>query len=153
VNVEPVKLEGRITIEVVHADGSRETREMLNTTTKAGFAAVAGLINGVVTNFFEHIAVGTGTTPATSDDTALETEVAASGLSRAAGSTSRVTTTVANDTAQIVVAYTVSGSVAVTETGLFDSAAAGVMLARRVFAAVNVVSGDTLTVTWKVQVA
>lgn len=151
--IDPVTLEGRITLEITRDGKVVERRELRNTTTKAGFAAVAGLINGVITNFFEYIGLGTGTTAATSDDTALETELAASGLSRAAGSTSRVTTTVANDTAQVAVTFTVTGTAAVTESGLFDSAAAGVMLARQVFAAINVVNGDSLTVTWKVKVA
>ena len=100
---------------------------------------------------FTYIAVGTGTTAAAAGDTALQTETSTSGLARAAGTASRITTTKTNDTAQVSKQFSVSGSVAVTEYGLLNAASVGTLLARQVQAAINVVNGDTLTVTWKVQ--
>lgn len=129
-----------------------ETKFVSNLITNVGKALAAGLLTGDVTNFFDYIAVGTGTTAAAVTDTALETETAASGLTRAASTNSRVTTDVTNDTAQFVKAFSVSGTVAVTESGVFDASSTGNMLARQVFSAINVVSGDTLTITWKVDV-
>jgi len=126
--------------------------QVSNLITNAGAALVAGLINGVITNFFDYIAVGTGTGAAAATDTALGTETAASGLSRALATLSRVTTDVTDDTAQFLKSFSVTGSVAVTESGVFDAAAAGNMLCRQVFSAVNVVNGDTLQVTWKIDV-
>jgi len=123
-----------------------------NLVTTAGKGAVAGLINGVVTNFFEYIAVGTGTTAAAIGDTALEAEIVDSGLARVSSTTSRVTTDTTNDTAQLTTTFTVSGTKAVTESGVLDSASTGTLLARQVFSAINVVSGDSLTITWKIDV-
>lgn len=131
----------------------RDSLSVSNLVTNAGKAAVAGLLTGDITNFFDYIAVGTGTTAADVADTALETELAADGLSRAASTNSRVTTDVTNDTAQFVKTFSVLGSRAVTESGVFDTATTGgILLARQVFSAINVVSGDTLQITWKIDV-
>jgi hypothetical protein len=62
-----------------------------------------------------------------------------------------VTTTITNDTAQLTKTFTVTGSVAVTESGVLNAASAGTLLCHQVFSAINVASGDSLAVTWKVQ--
>lgn len=129
-----------------------ETKQVANLVTNAGKALMAGLLTGDVTNFFDYIEVGTGTTAAAVTDTALETAITDSGLQRATSTNSRVTTDVTNDTAQFVKAYSVTGTKAVTESGVFDASSSGNMLARQVFSAINVVSGDTLTVTWKIDI-
>jgi hypothetical protein len=123
-----------------------------NLVVNAGMAVVAGLINGVITDFFDYIAVGTGTTSPVAGNTTLEAEIVDSGLARAASTNSRVTTDVTNDTAQFVKSFSVTGTKAVTESGVFDAASAGNMLCRQTFSAVNVVNGDTLQVTWKIDV-
>lgn len=123
-----------------------------NLVTDAGKAGVAGLINGVVTNFFEYIAIGTGAVAPAAGDTALGAEISTGGGARAAGTTSRVTTDVTNDTAQVVVTFNFTSTFAVTESGVLDSAAAGTLLARQTFSAINVVNGDSLQVTWKFDV-
>lgn len=125
-----------------------------NLITNAGFALIAGRINGSGSPAAAtYIAVGTGTTAANVADTTLETESATAGLSRAAASVSLVTTTVTNDTAQMVVTYTVTGTVAVTESGVLNAASTGTLLCRQVFSAINVVNGDSLQITWKVKAA
>jgi hypothetical protein len=123
-----------------------------NLVTNAGKASCAGLLTGDVVNYFDYIAVGTGTTAAAVTDTALETETATSGLSRAASTNSRVTTDVTNDTAQFTKTFSVSGTVAVTESGVLDASSTGTLLARQTFSAINVVNGDSLTITWKIDV-
>lgn len=129
-----------------------KTKTVKNLMTNAGFALVAGRINGSGTPAAAtYIAVGTGATAANVADTALQTESSTSGLSRAAGSVSLVTTTVTNDTAQVVVTFTVTGTVAVTESGLLNAASTGTLLCRQVFSAINVVNGDSLQITWKIK--
>lgn len=124
-----------------------------NLITNAGAAGVASRINGDGSEAaFTYIAVGTGTTAAAATDTTLQTELATSGLSRAAATASRVTTDVTNDTAQLVKTFTVTGTAAVTESGVLNAASSGVLLARQVFSAINVVNGDSLQVTWKFDV-
>ena len=123
------------------------------TLTKTGFAEAAGLFGGVTSGVFDYIELGTGTTGATSDDTALETPTAATGLARAQATNSRVTTTVTNDTSQSLKTFTNTsgGTVAVTEAGLFDAASTGVMADHQVFTAVGVENGNSLQVTYQIK--
>lgn len=122
-----------------------------NLITNAGLALCAGTLNGSGSPAAAtYIAVGTGTTAAAATDTTLGTETTTSGLARAAGTVSLVTTTVTNDTAQVTKQFTATGSVAVTEAGLLNAASSGTLLARQVFSAINVANGDTLTITWKI---
>lgn len=129
-----------------------DSRVIANLITNAGFAGVASRINGSGAEAaFTYIATGTGTTAAAAGNTTLETELAASGLTRASATASRVTTTQTNDTAQLSYSFSVSGTVAVTESGVLNASSNGVLLCRQVFSAINVISGDTLTITWKVK--
>ena len=121
------------------------------TITNAGMAEVAGLIGTDTTGSctaFDYIAIGTGTTAPAATDTALGTE-----QQRAAATGTQVTTTVTNDTLQLVKdAFSFSGDYAITEAGVFNDASAGTMLSRTTFSAVNVTADDTLKVTIKIQV-
>ncbi len=96
-----------------------------------------------------YIAVGTGTNAFSASDTALQTEITDSGMARVAGSVSLVTTTVTNDTGQVTTTFTVTGTKAVTESGVLNAASTGTLATRQVFSAINVVNGDSLAVTWK----
>jgi len=127
-------------------------KNVSNLITTAGRGLISGLINGSGSPAAAtYIAVGTGTTAAAITDTTLQTETATSGLSRAAATVSLVTGSVTNDTAQMLKAFAVTGSVAVTESGIFNASSSGTMLCRQVFSAVNVVNTDTLTVTWQIK--
>jgi len=131
-----------------------EERTINNTVVNVGFAQVAGLLlTDVGGTAFDFIAIGTGTTAATVTDTALETEIASGGGERADAAGSRITTSVTNDTAQLLATFDFTGSFAVTESGVLNAASAGIMLSRQVFGAINVVSGDSIQVTWKIQVS
>ena len=128
---------------------------------QALLAIIAGaiVVNGgkaIITNRIlaggtepKFLAVGTGTTAEAATQTALVTEVE----SRVSGTSSQVTTTTTNDTYQVVGTISVTATRAFTESGLFDviTSASGNMLCRAVFAAINLVSGDSLQVTWRVQ--
>lgn len=123
---------------------------LANLVTNAGKAGIASRINGSGGEAaFTYIAVGTGTTAAAAGNTTLETEITDSGLARANATASRVTTTVTNDTAQLVQTFTVTGTKAVTESGVLNASSSGVLAARQVFSAINVVNGDSLQITWK----
>lgn len=114
------------------------------TVTNTGLAEVANLLIGDGTAF-GWIAIGTGTN---NDDpelkTALQTEV-----QRESATTSRKASTggVTNAAGEWVSTFSFSGAVAVTEAGLLNAATDGVLLARQVFSAVNMVDGDSLEVT------
>jgi len=133
-----------------------ESVETPNALMNLGFKEIAQLIGTNTTSgatAFDYIAVGTGTTAATATQTALITEITDTGLTRAAGTGTNVTTTVACDTFQLVKSFSPTGSKAVTESGVLNASSAGVMLCRQTFSAINVTDGDTLTITWKVKVA
>lgn len=124
-----------------------------NLITNAGAAGVASRINGSGAEAaFVYIAVGTGATAANVADTTLQTEITDSGMARVSATASRVTTDVTNDTAQLQTTFTVSGTKAVTESGVLNASSSGVLLNRQVFSAINVVSGDSLQITHKFDV-
>lgn len=119
--------------------------------TSAGKAGVASRINGSGSEAaFTYLELGTGTTAAAVGNTALETPITDSGLARAAATCTRTTTSVANDTAKLDYTWTASGSKAITECGAFNAASSGTLLARNVFSAVNVVSGDSFQAVYSI---
>lgn len=98
------------------------------------------------------LAIGTGTNAAAAGDTALQTEITTQGGQRHAATVTNITTTTTGDTEQWQWTWTFTGSFAVTEEGILDNnASGGTLLARNTFSAVNVVSGDSLQVTHKIQ--
>lgn len=129
---------------------------LANLVVNTGMAAVASRINGSGAEpAFTWIGIGIGTTGAAAADTVLETERDEAGTTNTnhkSASVSRVTTDVTNDTAQLVTTFNFSATLAITESGVFNASPDGVMLARQTFSAVNVVSGDSLQVTWKFDV-
>lgn len=130
------------------------TKMVRNGVTTVGKALIAGRLNASgAPAAADYIAVGTGTTAFNAADTALETESSTSGLSRAQGTVSLVTTTTTNDTAQVTKTFSVTGTVAVTESGVLNAASTGTLLCRQTFSAINVVNGDSLAITWKVAIS
>jgi len=118
--------------------------------TNAGFAAVAGLVgNTGSVNPFTYLALGTGSTAAAPTQTALVAEITDTGLARASATVSRVTTTVANDTLQLLKEWTATGVKILREIGGFNAAAAGDMLARKVFAALTTEDTMVVKMTYK----
>lgn len=98
-------------------------------------------------------AIGTGATAASRTaactDTALSTEIE----TRASGAPTVVTTTVTGDTLQSVTTISITGTRAIDEFGLFDasSSGAGNMFFSATESIINLVSGDSLQTTAKVQ--
>jgi hypothetical protein len=148
-----VALKHNVLIEHIRDGKIIDTRSIRNLVVNAGKAQVAGLINGATSGAFTYIAVGTGTTIPSATDTALQAEIIDSGLARASATCTRITTSVTNDTAQLVVTFNVTGTKAVTESGVFNQSTGGTMLCRQTFSAINVQSGDSLSITWKIQVS
>jgi len=131
-----------------------------NLVVNAGKAAMASRCNGAGAEAaFTSIGQGTGTTAPAATDTALQNGVTAAGvadggvhvLPAASVTVSRVTTTVTNDTAQLQGTVAEAATIAITESGVFNADTGGTMLCRQTFAAINVVNGDNLQITWKIQ--
>lgn len=123
-----------------------------NVIVNGGKQAVAQLLRDAAGSPFSHIGVGTGTTAAAATDTGLETAITDSGLARAAATTSEVTTDVTGDTARFLKLFSVTGTKAVTESVVFNNPSGGTPLCRQVFSAINVVNGDSLQITWDIDV-
>ena len=142
-------LRGEIEIWVYDKSGRlKDHRRIKNLIVNAGKAQVAGLINGSVSGAFTYVAIGTGTTAPSASDTALENEVM-----RVSATVGRTTTSVTNDTATWDATFNITASYAITEAGIFNASSGGTMLARQTFSALNLSSGDTLKISWKIQVS
>lgn len=106
------------------------------------------LANAVLNNStspFVAIAVGTGTTAATINDTTLQTEIY-----RSAYTSSNITANVITLT-QMLNAGVATGSL--SEAGIFNNAVSGgTMLSHIVFNTISKLSVDTLTLTWTITV-
>lgn len=131
--------------------GVWSTRSLrFNTITSVGKKASADQIGGTTTSPVTAIAIGVGTPSAT----ALGSESTTNGGSRGAATVTNQTTTTTGDTERWVKTFTFTGSLALTEEGLFDNnTSGGIMLASQTFSAVNVVNTDTLQVTHNVKYA
>lgn len=124
-----------------------------NLVTSAGKAQIALLAGDASATPFTYLAVGTSSTAVAVGQTALGSEITDSGLARAAATVSRVTTTVTNDTLQLVYTWTVSGTKTVEEVGIFNASSSGTMLGRALTSSKSLVNGDVLTITYKVAFA
>ena len=139
---EPMGMRDRVILTVRDKNGNvkheYDSGWRENGITNAGMAEVAGLITlDVGGTAFDYIAIGTGTTSFDPSQTALANEIKRKGATG-----SRVTTVVTNDTAQYVTTFSsadgLSGTSAVTESGVFNASTGGTMLCRQVFSALNI---------------
>lgn len=105
----------------------------------AEFAGGASLISA-----FKWHDCGTGTVAAAIGDTGLGTPAGTARVSGTGSSTTNVF--------QSVATISFTSSLAITEWGLFSASTAGTLLDRRVFAAINVVSGDSIQFTYQLTV-
>lgn len=150
--MENIKVKGRIDFEIRDKYGNLKDKWSVNNLiTSAGKAALAGLAGntGAITAF-TYIAVGTSSTAVAVGQTTLGGEISTNGLSRAAGSVSRTTTTVTNDTLTITKTFTVAGTSTVEEIGVFNAASVGIMLGRALTTSKALVSGDTFVTTYNI---
>lgn len=124
---------------------SKVVLEKKNLIVQVGKDFLANAVINSSTGPFVGMAIGTGTTAASTSDTTLETEVA-----RAAFTSSSVTANVVS-LSNTYAPGTGTGSI--TEAGIFTNATSGgTMLSHVVFSAVGKGSLDSLTINWTVTV-
>lgn len=92
----------------------------------------------------KYIGWGTGITAAAVTDTGLTT---ASAEARATGTASKTTTTVTNDTFQVVGTLTSASVQTISEVGLFDATTAGNLYVHGVFTGIPLALGDSIQFT------
>lgn len=146
---ENLKAKGDLVIELRDADGNlKMQREEKNLVVTVGKGYITSRMKDASATAMSHIAVGTGAVAPAAGDTTLGTEIG----TRVAGTVTQVTTTTANDTFQIVSTFPAgNGTGAITEAGIFNASTVGTLLSRTTFSAVNKAAGDSLTITWKIQ--
>lgn len=111
--------------------------------TKYGMAAVAQLIIATGGSYFTAVAIGTGATGATVNDSTLETEI----KRKAATTLTLIKTVYTNDTSEWMVEFSssdgLSGTQTVTEIGILDNnSAGGILLLHQVFSPGDVCNWD-----------
>lgn len=147
---EDIKAVGQVSFTLLDADGFVKQQENPNLVVNTGLAYIISRMKDATAAAASHMAAGTSTTAAVAAQTALVAEIGRVAL----GSTTIVTTTVANDSIQYVATFGPGVATgALTEAGLFNAASAGTMLARTVFPVINKGALDSLVVTWKINVA
>jgi hypothetical protein len=112
----------------------------------AGKAIVTNRIKGSGTEP-SYVAWGTGAGTAGATDTTLFTETG----TRTAGTSTQQTTSVTNDTYQVIGTMTAGGTLAITNAGLFDASSSGNLFVKGDFSTINLSSGDSIQFTFKTQ--
>lgn len=120
---------------------------MATVLTNAGRAINANRLKGSGTEP-NYVAWGTGAGTAAVGDTTLSTE---SAESRVAGTSSIVTTSVTNDTYQVVGTITATAGRAITNAGTFDASTSGNLHIHGDFGTINLSTGDSVQFTFKCQ--
>lgn len=112
-----------------------------------GLGIITGRIKGTGAEpVFTGWGTGAGTTAVT--DTTLFTEAAET---RATGTSSQVTTTITNDTYQVIGAITSLSAQTITNAGLFNASSSGTLFMKGDFAGIPLQIGDSIQFTMKVQ--
>lgn len=142
---ENLKLKGDLKITLTKPDGSKSVQTVKNLVVDAGLTYIASRLNGDSSDAVSHMGIGTGTTAAASDDTALESQVSNIVLSDSSR-TDNVITFSATYAAGV-------GTGAITEAGLFVGSPATAMLCRTVFPVVNKQAADSLAIDWQVTIS
>jgi len=124
-----------------------------NVVTDAGIGAVVRLVfAGLTEDKFGYLAIGTGTTPESPSDTALQSE-----LKRKAASVTQMTTAITGDTAKLEAEFSsadgLTGTATISESGIFNAATGGILLARKTFPGIplDFNAGDSILIRYFVQ--
>lgn len=145
---ETLKLKGRINFKLFDENGNlKDERNIENTIVTAGKNYLATWLAAAsqAGAFMQYIALGTGTTAASSADTALQTETG----TRVAG-----TVTSSTNVWQNIALFGAGVSTgAITEAGILSASSVGTLFARQVFSVINKAAGDSLQITWQVTFA
>lgn len=143
--MDGLKITGQLHIVLKDRHGNIKEEETIeNLVVNTGKYHIADQLSDQGEAAMSHMAVGTGTTAAAAGDTALETELDRNALD----STTQGAGADANKVTYVASWAAADATGAITEAGIFNAGAAGIMLCRSVFAVKNKGAGDTLTNTW-----
>ena len=138
---DTLKLRGDVSIKLYDKDGKiKDQREITNLVVNSGLAFICSRMAGTSPAVMTHMGVGSGTTSAAAGQTALVSQL---GSREALDSTNAS----ANTIVFVCSLEAGDGTGAVTESGIFNAASSGTMLARVVFPVVNKQADDTMSIT------
>jgi len=144
-----LKIKGTYNFQIFDTKGNlRDSWKVDNLVVNGGLAFLSGLLGGTGT-VPTYIAVGTDATAVAGSQTTLVAEITDTGLERAVGTVSQVTTTATNDTFQIAKTFTATGAKTIEEVGIFNAASAGTMLSRALTTSKAISNGENIVVTYK----
>jgi hypothetical protein len=112
-----------------------------------GKAIVTNYLAGGAATQPKYVGWGTGAGTTAATDTTLFTEIG----SRTTGTATQQTTSTTNDTYQVIGTLTASGSVTITNAGLFDASTSGNLFVKGDFSGIALTSGDSIQFTFKTQ--
>jgi hypothetical protein len=148
-NVDKMNALGRVHIQVFDADKNLiEEQTVKNLVVTTGLNHIANRLGASSpATRMSHMEVGTGSTAAAANDTALGAAISSSRVAL-------TSQTVSTNTVEYVGDFPAgTGTGAVTEAGVFNASSGGTMLCRTVFSVVNKASADTLKITWTLTVS
>ena len=138
---DALKMKGRLQIHV----NDELVQEVDNLVVTAGKNYVASRMKDTTATAMSHMAIGSGSTAAAANNTALGNEL---------GRVALTSTTVSSAVVTYVASFPAgTGTGAITEAGILNASSSGTMLCRTVFSVVNKGSADSMTVTWTVTVS
>ena len=138
---DTLKLRGDVSIKLYDKDGKiKDQREITNLVVNSGLAFICSRMAGTSPAVMTHMGVGSGTTSAAAGQTALVSQL---GSREALDSTNAS----ANTIVFVCSLEAGDGTGAVSESGIFNAASSGTMLARVVFPVVNKQADDTMSIT------
>jgi len=136
-----LKLTGKLTIAI----NDEIVQEVPNLVVTAGKGYVASRMKDTSATAMSHMAIGSGNTAAAAGNTALESELARTGLTS--------TTVSGADIVYVDTFAAGTGTGAVKEAAILNASSGGTMLCRTVFSVVNKGANDAMTITWTVTVS
>lgn len=143
---EKLGLSGQVTLVLLGSDGKeKDRREIKNLIVGAGLGHIASRLTGTAQAVMSHMAIGSGSTAATAANTTLGSE-----LGRVALASTTLSGTYSQNLVYIATFGAGTGTGSITEAGIFNAASSGTMLCRTTFALITKGAGDTLQVTWTV---
>ena len=138
---DTLKLRGDVSIKLYDKNGKiKDQREITNLVVNSGLAFICSRMAGTSPAVMTHMGVGSGTTSAAAGQTALVSQL---GSREALDSTNAS----ANTIVFVCSLEAGDGTGAVTESGIFNAASSGTMLARVVFPVINKQADDTMSIT------
>lgn len=150
---ETIKATGALSVTVTGPDGQvKDKFDINNLVVDVGKEYIAQrMVDLSIPGAMSHMAIGSGATGAGEaivGDTALTTEEGRVALTGGVG-----VVTANNNEVQYDATFPAgTGTGAITEAGILNAGAGGVMLCRTTFAVVNKGADDTLSITWVVTI-